>query len=349
MRLGIVGLASRYWPAAFAGCARRLPGAELLAAADLDRTPAELQATLGMDAESFAARFGVRLHHDPATMIAREGLEAVFVCAEHTAQPELVELACRAGCHVYVAKPMATTVAGAERIVQAVRRAGVIASSGNTERYDGALREAHRLLRDGAIGELLMVRTLHQHGSIDDFGPDDWYRRPEQGGPELSLLWYTADVLSWFVDSPVVRVYAEYDNFATPGSPFMDNGKAIFRFANRVLGSLDVYFAVRGWQMPRWEIELVGTRGAVRTQQSAYEGTLFTAAGARGFYRQQQDVLLAEVRAWLECCRQGSEPEVTVEQARDVIEIALACRRSNQLKQPVTLHHQAPPLPEGEG
>jgi len=337
VRVGIVGLGSRHWPGAFARCARQTGGVDLRAAADLGRSSDELRATLGMDAPAFAERFGVRVYSDPAEMIAAEGLEAVFVCAEHTAQADLVEIACRGGAHVYVAKPMATTLADADRIVRAVREAGVVATTGMTERFDGALREAHRLLRSGAIGETLMVRALHQHGSIKAFGPDDWYRDPEQGGPELSLIWYVADVLRWFVDAPVARVYAEYDNFASPGSPFMDNGKAIFRFANRVLGSFDVYFAVEGFRFPSWEIEIVGTRGALRTQQSGYEGTLFAADGPRSFHRGQSDLLLAEVQAWLACCREGKPPDVTVEQAREVLEIALACRRSSARREPVEL------------
>src|SRR5205823_14861867 len=69
--------------------------------------------------------------------------------------------------------------------------------SSDLERFDGALREAHRLVREGAVGEPVMVRALHQHGSIDAFGPDDWYRQPGEGGPELSLMWYAADALCW--------------------------------------------------------------------------------------------------------------------------------------------------------
>lgn len=337
MRLGILGLSSRYWPAAFAVCAKQIPGVELCAAADLGRTENEVQATLGMSATAFADHYGVRLYHEPVEMIAEEHLDAVFVSAETTAQAGLAETACRAGLDFYLAKPMATTLADADRIVRAAREADVIASSGNTERFDGALREAHRLIEDGAIGEPLMVRALHQHGNINSFGPDDWYRRPDQGGPELSLVWYVADALLWFAGAPVERVYAEFDNFASPGSPFMDNGKAIFRFANRRLGSFDIYFSVESFRMPSWEIEVVGTRGAIRTQQSSYEGTVFTADGPRSFYRNQNNVLLAEVQNWVECCRKRREPEITLEHARDVIEIALACRQSSAEHRPVDL------------
>jgi predicted dehydrogenase len=62
--------------------------------------------------------------------------------------------------------------------------------------------------------------------------------------------------------------------------------------------------------------------------------------GPRVFHRSQDDVLLAEVQAWFDCCRTGIQPEVTVEHARSVIEVALACRQSSQLHVPVALPFQ---------
>jgi predicted dehydrogenase len=64
---------------------------------------------------------------------------------------------------------------------------------------------------------------------------------------------------------------------------------------------------------------------------------VFTAEGPRSFYRNQNDVLLAEVQAWIECCRTGREPEVTIEHARHVLEVALACRQSHERRLPVEL------------
>src|SRR5262249_25640176 len=111
MRVGIIELASHYWPEAFAQRAAQIAGVELRAAANIGRSPAEVSATLGIDAMPFAVRHGVRLFHDPAEMIAEERLKAVFVCAESTRQADYVEVACRTGVDLYIAKPMATTLA----------------------------------------------------------------------------------------------------------------------------------------------------------------------------------------------------------------------------------------------
>ena len=225
----------------------------------------------------------------------------------------------------------------AERIVKAVREHGVIATSGTTERFDGGIREAYQRFKSGAIGELISIRALHQHGNINSFPKDDWYWEEAQGGPELSLIWYAADVVRWFAGSEVTRVYAEYDNYLSDRSPFMDNGKIILRFENRVMGSIDIYFSVDGFRLPSYEVELVGTAGAIRTQQSVYEGTLFTKDGVSNFYRIQNNNLLDEMTHWVECCQNRTDPDLTIEDAQRVIELCLACRQSAQTHAPVAL------------
>ena len=78
--------------------------------------------------------------------------------------------------------------------------------------------------------------------------------------------------------------------------------------------------------------------GAIRTQQSVYEGTLFTKDGVSNFYRIQNNNLLDEMTHWVECCQDNrTDPDLTIEDARRVIELCLACRESAQTHTPVTL------------
>ena len=337
IRTGIVGLQSVYWPGAFASCLKAIPEVELVACADMGYDADLVRISLGRTPEEYASQYDIALYHDAAEMIEKEGLQAVCICAKHTEIADFAELVASLGVDIYMAKPMATTMEAATRIVKAVRDNNVIATSGTTERFDGGIREAYRRLRDGAIGELISIRALHQHGNISGFPKDDWYWDKAQGGPEFSLIWYAGDVVRWFADSEVVRVYAEYDNYLSGNSPFMDNGKIILRFASRAMGSIDIYFSVKGWSFPSYEVELMGTEGCIRTQQSVHEGMLFTKDGIKNFYRIQNNNLLDEMKHWVQCCVNRTDPELTIEDARSVIELCLACRQSADTHVPVSL------------
>ena len=337
IRTGIVGLQSVFWPNAFANCLKEIADTELVACTDMGYDPDLIKISLGKTPEEYTAQHDIGLYRDPIEMIEKEGLQAVCICAKHTEIVNFVELVAPLGVDIYMAKPMATTMEAANRIVKAVRDNNVIATSGTTERFDGGIRAAYQRFKSGAIGELISIRALHQHGNISGFPKDDWYWDEAQGGPELSLIWYVGDVVRWFAGSEVVRVYAEYDNYLSDNSPFMDNGKIILRFENEVMGSIDIYFSVKGWSFPSYEVELVGTDGCIRTQQNVYEGALFTQDGITNFYRIQNNNLLDEMRHWVQCCINKTQPELTIEDARSVIELCLACRQSAQTHIPVTL------------
>jgi len=336
IKAGIMGLQSVYWPDAFANCLKSIPNVDVIACADLGYDPDLVKISLGRTPHDYAAQHNMKLYHNPSEMIKNEGLNAVCICAKHTEIADLVDLVAPTGVGIYIAKPMATTVEAADRIVNAVRSNGVIASSGTTERFDGGIREAYRRFKEGAIGDLISIRALHQHGNISGFPKGDWYWDEEQGGPELSLIWYAGDIVRWFAGAEATRVYAEYDNYLSKNSPFMDNGKIILRFANKVMGSIDIYFSM-AWSFPSYEVEIVGTEGAIRTHQSVYEGTIFSRDGISSFYRIQNNNLLDEMRHWVQCCINKTDPELTIEDARSVIKLCLACRESAKSNNPVEI------------
>ena len=337
VKAGIVGLQSVYWPSAFANCLKSIPEVDLLACSDLGYDPNLVKISLGQTPDEYAKYNSIRLYNDPLDMIEKEGLQAVCICAKHSEIVDLVELIAQTGVSIYIAKPMATTLDAADRIVKAARSNNIIATSGTTERFDGGIREAYHTLKSGAIGNLISIRALHQHGNISGFPKGDWYWDEAQGGPELSLMWYAGDIVRWFAGSEVIRVYAEYDNYLSKNSPFMDNGKVILRFDNGVMGSIDIYFSVSGWRFPSYEMEIVGTEGAIRTQQSVYEGMVFTKDGVKNFYRIQNNILLDEMKNWIQCCINKNDTELTIEDARNIIQICLACRESAHIHKPVEL------------
>ena len=84
---------------------------------------------------------------------------------------------------VYIAKPMATTLEAADRTVKAIRNNNLSASSGTTECFDGGIREAYRRFKSGAIGELISIQALHQHGNISGFPKGDCIGMKSRAAP----------------------------------------------------------------------------------------------------------------------------------------------------------------------
>ena len=188
IRVGIVGLQSVLWPHAFANCLNSISTAELVACASIGWDPSLISISLGKTPEEYAAQYHVRLYHDPTEMIQKEDWDPVCICAKHTKIANFVEQVAPSEVNVYIAKPMATTLEAADRIVKAVRNHNLIATSGTTERFDGGIREAYQRFKSGAIGELISIQALHQHGNISGFPKGDCIGMKSRAAP--NSLWF---------------------------------------------------------------------------------------------------------------------------------------------------------------
>ena len=110
-------------------------------------------------AKALAARFGIA----EACVDARRALERADVGAVIIATPDdthetfAIEAAA-AGKAILLQKPMAGSVAAAERIVEAARRGGVDLQVSFMHRFFDEVLQAKRLIDDGAIGDVVAAR-----------------------------------------------------------------------------------------------------------------------------------------------------------------------------------------------
>ncbi len=127
MRFGLVG--TGYW-------ARMTHGAVLAAEPGV-----ELAAVWGRDADKAAAlgaEFAIEAYTDFAAFL--HGLDAVAFAVPPHVQAELATQAADAGKHLLLDKPIATSVTEAQRLVEAVDRAGVATVVFFTARFDETKR-----------------------------------------------------------------------------------------------------------------------------------------------------------------------------------------------------------------
>ncbi|WP_246023026.1 D-xylose 1-dehydrogenase Gfo6 [Halosimplex halophilum] len=118
---------------------------------------------------------------------AADAYDAVYVCTPNATHLEHVEAAARHGKAVLCEKPMEATVERAERLVEAAADVPLmVAYRMHTE---PAVRRARELVRDGAIGEPVLVHGENSQPlleMIDD--PDQWRLNPDLTGYGTSVM-----------------------------------------------------------------------------------------------------------------------------------------------------------------
>ena len=159
VRIGYVGagaMAQRVHLPNFAS----LPNCEVVALA-------EVRAELG---RKIQAQFGIaRRYRDHHELSADPDVDAICVSAPYALQGDIAHDCLLAGKHVFMEKPMAISIAQAERILEASRTSGARLMVGYMKRYDPGNVLAHATVAawraSGEAGEVVFVRA---HG----FGGD---------------------------------------------------------------------------------------------------------------------------------------------------------------------------------
>lgn len=143
VRIGVAGLG--YWGPNLARNFAALPGSELAWCCDGD--PAAR--------ERFAAAFrGTRFTADLDELLADDALDAVVLATPVPTHAALAQRVLAAGKHCFVEKPLAQTVADAERAVAAAEAAGRILMVGHLLEYHPGLRKLKEIADAGELGNI---------------------------------------------------------------------------------------------------------------------------------------------------------------------------------------------------
>ncbi|WP_370288553.1 Gfo/Idh/MocA family protein [Nocardioides sp.] len=97
----------------------------------------------------------------------------VVVAAPTATHEEIGLQLAEAGIHALIEKPLAPTVEGAQRLVDAFASRGLVGGVGHIERYNPSLQSLRTRLADGELGEIYQVVTRRQGpfpGRIADVG-----------------------------------------------------------------------------------------------------------------------------------------------------------------------------------
>jgi predicted dehydrogenase len=124
--------------------------------------------------ESYCRDRGIEIVPRFEDVLARRDIDAVLIATPNSMHADQVARAAAAGKHVFVEKPLALSLADAEKAVTAVRKAGVALGIGFQRRFYPNFEEVRTRLKDGRLGTLGAM-IAEQTGFAGLFmRPDDW-------------------------------------------------------------------------------------------------------------------------------------------------------------------------------
>jgi UDP-N-acetylglucosamine 3-dehydrogenase len=172
--------------------------------------------------------------------IDRDDVDAVDICAPNALHAELAIQAAAAGKHVLVEKPMATSLAEAQAMIDAAAAAGIILMPAHNLRFAQRSMAAARVVAAGEIGELVGLHASLEHTGPQDWAPGaDWFfdRARSGGGALLDLGVHLVDLIRAVTAEELTCVTAM--TRPRPGYDDIDNAAEVgLRLTGGAIGTL---------------------------------------------------------------------------------------------------------------
>ena len=251
LRIGVIGLG--WFGEIHCETIVGVPNLEL--AALCTRTPGRLSA--------MGQKFGVRkLYPNYRDMLADPEIDAVSIVTMWDQHTDPTVAALKAGKHVFLEKPMASTVADCNTIIAAAKPAKGILQIGHICRFNPRYRMAKQAIDAGKIGRIV---ALSSRRNI----PAAW--TPEilnKIGPIVGDAIHDTDLMLWFTGDTITSAYAQ--TVSVRGLKFPDIGQTMYRFKGGATATLETV-----WCMPEktpFDIDermsIIGTEGIIHVQDT---------------------------------------------------------------------------------
>lgn len=152
-------------------------------------------------ASQYAAEWSIpRAHGSYEALLEDPDVDAVYVSLPNSLHAEWTVKALESGKHVLCEKPLALSVAECNQIIEASQANEVIAMEAVMYLYHPILHKAREMVREGAVGELTMVRG-NLTFPLDR--PDDVRWDPTLGGGSLwDIGSYPVSFIRWIMGEP---------------------------------------------------------------------------------------------------------------------------------------------------
>ncbi len=310
-----------------------VPGAEVVAVAS--PTPGK--------AERFARERGIpNAFEDYRALLEQKDIQLVTLALPNDLHCQAVLDAAAAGKHITIEKPLCRTLAEADRMIEACKRAGVLLMYAEELLFAPKYVRAKKLVDEGALGEPFLVKQWEEHNG--PHMPWFWDVNRSGGGVMLDMGCHSIEYARWVFGKPAVKsvsatlgTYVHADK--TRGE---DHSIVVVEYEGGKVGLAENSWAKPGGVDDRAEI--YGTKGNTRADLLRGNALLTYSEVGYGYAVEKADITKgwtftmfeeafnygfpAEMQHFVDCVNGKAEPIETGEDGREVLKIILAAYQS---------------------
>ncbi len=276
------------------------------------------------------AEFGIEtaVYSDFDALLQDDRVDIVSICTPNYLHASETIRAAKAGKHIFIEKPIATTPEDIGAMCAAVDEAGVRTLVGFVLRFNPLVKLQRKLVAEGELGKVFLLNVDYWYGRER---PGWMAHKQETGGAFILAGCHSVDVARFIAGSDIIEVrgadamvgdYYEYPPVET----------AQVKFANGALGVFSC--ALEGCSPYTANVHVLGERGTIVNDKfflKRFEGqadyfTLDTGAKKSG------DIYThpfpAMVEHFVECIREGKESPHNLADAVNAHLCCIAIRKS---------------------
>lgn len=298
-------------------------------------------------AEKTAKKYKAKAYTKYEDLINDEKVDAVFIGLPTFLHEKPVINAAEAGRHIFCEAPLSLTLEEADRMINAVRKAGVFLMPGLCLRFVPNYAKAKEIVDQGLIDkpvialyqEILAIKNL-----IRQYPPESWIWNKEKTGGLVSMFSpFAIDLLCYLLNSEVTRVYSTINCLPMKNFGGLESFNAAinFSFSNGAMALIE-YSCLARLAMETNRVEIIGKnhnslRALGNNQLIFYDEEpniqqwIFYERGTKVWGHYQQD------EHFLKCILEDKEPIITPEDARKAQEIAVAIIKSSETGRSIRL------------
>jgi predicted dehydrogenase len=155
----------------------------------------------------------------------------------------------KAGAHVLVEKPMATSIAECKRMVDAAKKAKKLLMVNQSQRRFPAHVKAKEILESGLLGKILHVTAMFGHAGPENWSPTGkWFfdKKRSRFGAMADLGVHKADLVRFLTGKEITEIAGFTACLEKKGSSVEDNFVSAIKFKDGTVGTLCASWTIKG-------------------------------------------------------------------------------------------------------